>query len=180
MIGTRLNFTAGTLTYTSTLGLQVIIPVIVGPVVFVLLLSMLVICVIICVTRSSARAKDKRLTTLLSQMETLRTPTVTENNQSMPGISQCIALYVVAYLKINFVSYTTGKTAGFQVTDEFITQLPQQLIVPSSHLQISKSIGEGNLQTNKLCSVLDGVSHFYTNHVVLFPGPHPAFCLFTC
>ena len=31
------------------------------------------------------------------------------------------------------------------VTDDFIAQLPQQLIVPSSHLQISKSIGEGKL-----------------------------------
>ena len=70
MIGTNLTFTAGTLTYTSGgLNLQLIIPVIAGPVALVLLLSMLVICIVICVTRSSARAKDKRLTTLLSQME---------------------------------------------------------------------------------------------------------------
>ena len=71
MIGTNLNFTVGTLMYTSTggLSLQLIIPVTVGPVALVLLLSMLVICIIICVTRSSALAKDKRLTTLLSQME---------------------------------------------------------------------------------------------------------------
>ena len=31
------------------------------------------------------------------------------------------------------------------VTDDFIAQLPKQLIVPSSHLQISKSVGEGKL-----------------------------------
>ena len=71
-------------------------------------------------------------------------------------------------------------TAEFQVTEEFIAQLPKQLIIPSSHLQISKSIGQGNLQTNKVCAVsLVGVSHFYAGHVVSFPGPHPAFCLFT-
>ena len=35
--------------------------------------------------------------------------------------------------------------AGFQVTDEFITQLPQHLIVSSSHLQLLESIGEGKL-----------------------------------
>ena len=35
--------------------------------------------------------------------------------------------------------------AGFQVTDEFIAQLPQHLIVPSSHLQLLESIGEGKL-----------------------------------
>ena len=31
------------------------------------------------------------------------------------------------------------------VTDDFIAQLPQKLIVPSSHLQISNSVGEGKL-----------------------------------
>ena len=37
------------------------------------------------------------------------------------------------------------RAAGFQVTDEFIAQLPQHLIVPSSHLQLLESIGEGKL-----------------------------------
>ena len=70
MIGTNFTFTVGTLRYTTTpLNLQLIIPVTAGPVALVLLLSMVIICIVICVTRSSARAKDKRLTTLLSQME---------------------------------------------------------------------------------------------------------------
>ena len=56
-----------------------------------------------------------------------------------------------------------GRAEGFQVTDEFIAQLPKQLIVPNSHLQISKSIGQGK---KELYAVLVGVSHFYTTHVV--------------
>ena len=84
MIGTNFSFPVGILTYTTTpLNLQLIIPVTAGPVALVLLLSMLVICIIICVTRSSARAKDKHLTTLLSKMEHSRTPTVTEGDHSV-------------------------------------------------------------------------------------------------
>ena len=72
MIGTNLNFTVGTLTYQAAaapLNLALIIPVIVGPVVLVLLISFLLICIIVCVSASRSREKDKRLTTLLSQME---------------------------------------------------------------------------------------------------------------
>ena len=72
MIGTNLNFTAGTLTYQAgpqPLNLTLIIPVIVGPVVLVVLISLLLICIIVCVSASRSREKDKRLTTLLSQME---------------------------------------------------------------------------------------------------------------
>ena len=74
MIGTNLNFTVGTLTYTTAttqeqLNLALIIPVIVGPVVLVLLISLLLICIIMCVSARKSREKDKRLTTLLSQME---------------------------------------------------------------------------------------------------------------
>ena len=105
MIGTRLNFTAGTLTYTSTSSLnsQLIVPVIVGPVALVLLLSMLVICIIICVTRSSAQAKDKRLTTLLSQMETLRTFTMTESNYiSMPRYMLAVEYTVLLLCMLSY------------------------------------------------------------------------------
>ena len=35
------------------------------------------------------------------------------------------------------------KSSGFQVTDEFMAQLPLQLIVPSSHLQLFESVGQG-------------------------------------
>jgi len=72
MFGTNWNFTAGTLTYQEApqpLNLALIIPVIVGPVVLVLLISFLLICIIVCVSASRSREKDKRLTTLLSQME---------------------------------------------------------------------------------------------------------------
>ena len=72
MIGTNLNFTVGTLTYTTAatepLNLALIIPVIVGPVVLVLLISLLLICIIVCVSTSKLQEKDKRLITLL-QME---------------------------------------------------------------------------------------------------------------
>ena len=54
-----------------------------------------------------------------------------------------------------FILHPIGKTAGFQVTDEFVAQLPQQLIVPSSHLQLFESIGEGKLQTShRVCAEL--------------------------
>ena len=36
-----------------------------------------------------------------------------------------------------------SKSSGFQVTDEFMEQLPQQLIVPSSHLQLFETVGQG-------------------------------------
>ena len=125
LIGTNYTSPAGTLTYISPSGglnLQLIIPVIVGPVVLVLLLSMLVICIIICVTRSSARAKDKHLTTLLSQMETLRTPAVTEGNHSVPGICQQLSILsccFVFYRKDSRISShrgvycTTSKAVGY-------------------------------------------------------------------
>ena len=80
--------------------------------------------------------------------------------------SSVIALYVVGDIischmrtfdvKVEFIIAVVresilcviGRAAGFQVTDEFIAQLPQQLIVPSSHLQLFESIGEGKLQTS--------------------------------
>ena len=40
---------------------------------------------------------------------------------------------------------TVPKSPGFQVTDEFIAQLPQQLIVPSGHLQLFESVGQGTV-----------------------------------
>ena len=55
-----------------------------------------------------------------------------------------------------------GRAAGFQVTDEFIAQLPQQLIIPNSHLQIFESIGEGKLQLHVVQAVLVGTSHIDT------------------
>ena len=72
-----------------------------------------------------------------------------------------------------------GRATGVQVTDEFIAQLPQQLIVPSSHLQLFESIGEGELQLHVMQAVLLGISHTDTScipHVALFA----AFCHFTC
>ena len=54
-----------------------------------------------------------------------------------------IALGVCFYITRKFILCYIGRAAGFQVTDEFIAQLPQQLIIPNSHLQISKSIGQG-------------------------------------
>ena len=66
-----------------------------------------------------------------------------------------------------------GRATGVQVTDEFIAQLPQQLIVPSSHLQIFESIGEGRLELHVMQAVLVGISHIdtsYIPHVALFPN----------
>jgi len=68
MIGTTLNFTAGTLTYQAApqpLNLTLIISVIVGPVVLVLLIGFLLICIVVCVSASKVQEKDKRLITLL-------------------------------------------------------------------------------------------------------------------
>ena len=68
MIGTNLNFTAGTLTYQAAaepLNLALIIPVIVGPVVLVLLIGFLLICIVACVSASKVQEKDKHLITLL-------------------------------------------------------------------------------------------------------------------
>ena len=44
-----------------------------------------------------------------------------------------------------FILSPIVRAARFQVTDEFIAQLPQHLIVSSSHLQLLESIGEGKL-----------------------------------
>jgi len=41
--------------------------------------------------------------------------------------------------------YPIGTVSRFQVTDEFMAQLPQQLIVPSSHLQLFESVGQGTV-----------------------------------
>jgi len=56
------------------------------------------------------------------------------------------ALSVVQYY-FSFM-YPTGivsKSSGFQVSDEFMAQLPQQLIIPSGHLQLFESIGQGTV-----------------------------------
>ena len=47
-----------------------------------------------------------------------------------------------------------GRAAGFRVTDEFIAQLPKQLIVSNSNLQIFESIGEDKLQLHVVQPVL--------------------------
>ena len=58
-----------------------------------------------------------------------------------------------------------GRAAGFRVTDEFLAQLPQQLIVPSSHLQLFESIGEDKLQLHVVQPVLVGISHIDTSYI---------------
>ena len=73
---------------------------------------------------------------------------------------------------MKFVLFPIGRAEGFQVTDEFIAQLPKQLIVPNSHLQISKSIGQGK---KKLYAVLVGVKSFFYNPCSLISSPPNSF-----
>ena len=56
------------------------------------------------------------------------------------------ALSVVQYyFSFMYPTGTVSKSSGFQVTDEFMAQLPQQLIIPSSHLQLFESVGQGTV-----------------------------------
>ena len=54
-------------------------------------------------------------------------------------------MFIIAVVR-KFILSPIGRAAGFQVTDKFVAQLPQHLIVPSSHLQLFQSIGEGKSQ----------------------------------
>ena len=47
----------------------------------------------------------------------------------------------------------TSNSSGFQVSAEFIAQLPRQLIVPKNHLQLFESVGEGEymMEREVLC-----------------------------
>ena len=90
-----------------------------------------------------------------------------------------LSLKVVALYDVReSILCVIGRGAGFQVTDEFIAQLPQQLVVPSSHLQIFESIGEGKLELHVMQAVLVGISHIDTSCIPYFQTP--AFCHFTC
>ena len=56
------------------------------------------------------------------------------------------ALSVVQYcFPFMYPTGTVSKSSGFQVTDEFMAQLPQQLIIPSSNLQLFESVGQGTV-----------------------------------
>ena len=93
----------------------------------------------------------------------------------MLAVEYIVLLLCMLSYSWEFVLCLIGKTAAeFQVTDEFIAQLPKQLIIPNSHLQIFKSIGQGNLQTNKACTVSWCQSFFY-RPCSLIPSPPPSF-----
>ena len=63
---------------------------------------------------------------------------------------------------------TVGRATGFQVTDEFIAQLPQQLIVSSRHIQLFENIGEGKSQiSHTICTC---VCHLYNTVHTTFPS----------
>ena len=47
----------------------------------------------------------------------------------------------------------TSNSSGFQVSAEFIAQLPRQLIVPKNHLQLFESVGEGEYMMER-CPLL--------------------------
>ena len=52
--------------------------------------------------------------------------------------SLCLTLHIIMP-----PAGATSNSSGFQVSAEFIAQLPRQLIVPKNHLQLFESVGEG-------------------------------------